>query len=92
MKGHPVNPASTIRLHANDDVLIATQQLLPGTLIEASPHDACDTEGNAPMPSSRVMATCAAGGNNRCLIGWRSKPSGPGAIRGDSGPKRSGWC
>jgi hypothetical protein len=65
---------------------------LPGTLIDASPHDACDTGGNTPMPSSRVMATCAAGGNNRCLIGWRSKPSGPGAIRGDSGPKRSGWC
>jgi len=45
---------------------------LPGTLIDVSPHNACDTGGNTPMPSSRVMAACAAGGNNRCLIGWRS--------------------
>lgn len=65
---------------------------LPGTLIDASPHDVCDTEGNTPMPSSRVMAACAAGGKNRCLIGRRSRPSGPGAMRGDSGPKRPGCC
>ena len=45
---------------------------LPGTLIDASPQDACEKGGNTPMPSSRVMAACAAGGNNRCLIGWRS--------------------
>lgn len=66
--------------------------VLPGTLNDVSPHEACDTEGTTPMPSSRVMAACAAGGNNCCRMGWRSSPSGPGAIRGDSGPKRSGWC
>ena len=66
--------------------------VLPGTPIDVSPHEACDTEGITPMPSSRVMAACAAGGNNCCRMGWRSSPSGPGAIRGDSGPKRSGRC
>lgn len=30
-----MNPSSVIRLHANDDVLIATAQLLPGTVIES---------------------------------------------------------
>ena len=30
-----MNSSSVIRLHANDDVLIATQQLLPGTVIES---------------------------------------------------------
>ena len=30
-----MSPSSVIRLHANDDVLIATQQLIPGTVIEA---------------------------------------------------------
>lgn len=30
-----MNPSSVIRLHPNDDVLIATQQLLPGTAIPA---------------------------------------------------------
>jgi len=65
---------------------------LPGTLIDVSPQDACDTAGNAPMPSSRVIAACADGGDKCCRIGWRSRPSGPGAIRGDSGPKRYVWC
>lgn len=65
---------------------------LPGTLTDASPHDACDMEGSKPMPSLRVVAACAAGGKNCCLIGRRSRISGAGALRGDSGPKRSGWC
>ena len=30
-----MNPSPVIRLHANDDVLIATQQLIPGTRIES---------------------------------------------------------
>ena len=30
-----MTPSSVIRLHANDDVLIATQQLIPGTLIKS---------------------------------------------------------
>jgi hypothetical protein len=29
-----MTPSPVIRLHTNDDVLIATQQLIPGTLIE----------------------------------------------------------
>ena len=64
---------------------------LSGMLIDVSLHESCDTEGHTPMPSSRVMAACAAGGNNCCRMGWRSSPSCPRALRGDSGPKRSGW-
>ena len=51
MKGHPVNPASTIRLHANDDVLIATQQLLPGTLIDSETLTVRD-----PIPNGHKLA------------------------------------
>ncbi len=66
--------------------------VVPGTPIDVSPHEAGDTEGHTPMPSSRTMAAWAAGGSNCRPTGWRSRPSGPGAIRGESGPKRSGWC
>lgn len=63
---------------------------LPEIVIGVSPHDVWAAEGSAPTPSSREMAACAAGGKNCCLIGRRSRPSGPGAMRGDSGTKRSG--
>lgn len=37
-----MNPSSVIRLHANDDVLIATQQLLPGTAVESEKLSVAD--------------------------------------------------
>ncbi len=43
--------ASVIRLHANDDVLIATRQLLPGTLIESE-----NVTVREPIPPGHKMA------------------------------------
>jgi altronate hydrolase len=62
--------SSTIRLHANDDVLIATQQLLPGSLVEAGSLRVCDMVPAGHKLAAHDVAAGAAVRRYNQIIGF----------------------
>jgi altronate hydrolase len=62
--------SSVIRLHANDDVLIATQQLIPGTLIESENVTVRDLIPPGHKLAARDLKTNAAVRRYNQIIGF----------------------
>lgn len=73
-----MSPSLTIRLHANDDVLIATQQLLPGAVIASENLVVRD-----PIPSAHKLAAHAIAQGSAVrrydqIIGFATSDIAPG--------------